>query len=491
MRNISLKKAPILTKAGKALYGMGDLGFSLVTNTIASFFMFFGTAVCGVPGTLMGLAYSLATVWDAVTDPIVGYFSDRKRSNLFGRRHWYIYISIFGMALVNVFLWNVPINSAPAVKFIWFVASLIMFNLCTTFFNTPNSALSVEISGDYNERTTIQSVRSVFLLIGTILPTVLMSVLQMPTDVYPDGRYNPESYTNMAYIASSVLFICGTISFIGSFSQVPRLKAKLKHEVIPPKKSFKTIFTDFFNVLKKPIYRNVILAYSISLVATAFLTSAGFHLFTYSFKLETMAMYALVALLFLMTIFSQPIWMWVVKKFDKRTAVLSGLLTMIIGVVYILVLFILRESISSSTMTGILIPGLALAGGGMGALYSMPTGMLGDAIAVEKLHTKEDNTATYTGFMTFGNKLSQSVALLIIGVMLDLIGFQEGSPVQTIGVQWGLGWIVFGGILASLIGGFVFYSKYDLKKSDVPDLDGVSIGDDDKTVIIGNDEDFE
>ncbi len=491
MRNISLKKAPILTKAGKALYGTGDLGFSLVTNTIASFFMFFGTAVCGVPGTLMGLAYSLATVWDAITDPIVGYFSDRKRSKLFGRRHYYIFISIFGMALVNVFLWNVPINAEPAVQFLWFVASLIMFNLCTTFFNTPNSALSVEISSDYNERTSIQSIRSVFLLIGTILPTVLMSVLQSPTPLCPDGRYNPESYTNMAYISSTVLFICGTISFIGSFSQVPRLKAKLLNEIVPPKKSFKTIFTDFFSVLKKPIYRNVILAYSISLVATAFLTSAGFHLFTYSFKLETMSMYALVALLFLMTIFSQPIWILVVNRFDKRAAVLSGLLTMIAGVSYICVLFIIRDSMSVSTMTVALIPGLICAGGGMGALYSMPTGMLGDAIAVEKLHTKEDNTATYTGFMTFGNKLSQSVALLVIGVMLDLIGFEEGRASQPIGVQWGLGWIVFGGILAALIGGFIFYSKYDLKKSDVPDLDGVSIDEDDKTVVVGSEENFE
>ena len=150
----------------------------------------------------------------------------------------------------------------------------------------------------------------------------------------------------------------------------------------------------------------------------------------------------------------------------------------------------MRENMKVSTMTLSLIPGLSLAGGGMGALYSMPTGMLGDAIAVEKLHTKEDNTATYTGFMTFGNKLSQSVALLVIGVMLDLIGFQEGSPVQTVEVEWGLGWIVFGGILAALIGGFIFYSKYDLKKSDVPDLDGVSI-EEDKTVIVGREDDFE
>ena len=490
MANGSVKKRPVLTTGGKCLYGVGDFGFSLVTNTIASFFMFFGTAVCGVSGSLMGVAYSIATVWDAITDPIVGYLSDRKRSVLFGRRHWYIFLSIFGMALVNVFLWNVPVNSSTAVKFLWFVGSLMLFNLMTTFFNTPNSALSVEMTSDYNERTTIQSVRSVFMLIGTILPTVLMSVLQSPTAQFPDGRYNPMSYTNMAFITSSVLFLCGTLSFIGSFSQVPRLKAKLKDTARPPKKSLFAIFADFFKVLKKPLYRNLILAYAISLIAVAFLTSAGFHVFTYTFKLPSLVMYALTAMLFLMTIFSQPLWMWVVKRYDKKKAVLAGVLTSIVGISYLVVIFVSRGAIPNDAIPYLLIPGLVLAGGGVGALYSMPIGMMGDAITVEKMQTGIDNTATYTGFMTLGNKLSQSVALLIIGVLLDIIGFQEGSPTQTASVEWGLGWILFIGILASLIGGFVFFTKYSLRKSDIPN------GEDDEKqvvneVIIGDQTDLE
>lgn len=490
MANGALKKKPVLTTGGKCLYGIGDFGFSLVTNTIASFFMFFGTAVCGVSGSLMGVAYSIATVWDALTDPVVGYLSDRKRSTIFGRRHWYIFLSIFGMALVNVFLWNVPISSSTTVKFLWFTGSLMAFNLMTTFFNTPNSALSVEMTSDYNERTTIQSVKSVFMLIGTILPTVLMSILQGATPEFPDGRYNPASYTNMAFITSSALFLCGTLSFIGSFSQVPRLKSKLKNIERPPKKSLIAIFTDFFKVLKKPLYRNIILAYAISLMAVAFLTSAGFHVFTYTFKLPSLVMYALTAMLFLMTIFSQPLWMWVVKRYDKKRAVLVGVMTSIIGIGYLIVIFVSRGAIGEDAIAVLLVPGLALAGGGVGALYSMPIGMMGDAITVEKMRTGVDNTATYTGFMTLGNKLSQSVALLLIGVLLDLIGFEEGSPTQTASVEWGLGWILFVGILVSLIGGLIFFSKYSLKKSDIPkDEEGGEVVINEVTV--GDQTDFE
>lgn len=483
----SLKKRPVLTTGGKCLYGLGDFGFSLVTNTIASFFMFFGTAVCGVSGSLMGVAYSIATIWDAITDPIVGYLSDRKRSTMFGRRHWYIYLSIFGMAIVNVFLWNVPIDGSVALKFVWLVGSLMAFNLMTTFFNTPNSALSVEMTSDYNERTTIQSVKSVFMLIGTILPTVLMSILQGSTPMYPDGRYNPESYTNMAFITSSALLICGTFSFIGTYSQVPRLKSKLKDTERPPKKSLIVIFKDFFKVLKKPLYRNIILAYAISLMAVAFLTSAGFHVFTYTFKLPSLVMYALTAMLFLMTIFSQPIWSWVVRRYDKKIAVIVGVLTSIIGVGWLVVVFFIRGSVGEA-IPYLLIPGLALAGGGVGALYSMPIGMMGDAITVEKAQTGVDNTATYTGFMTLGNKLSQSIALLLIGILLDIIGFQEGSPTQTVAVEWGLGFILFIGILVSLICGLIFFSKYSLKKSDIPNSDEVV--EEKNVVTMGDQSDF-
>ena len=389
---------------------------------MSSFLMFYGTVVAGVSGTLMGLAISLATVWDALTDPIMGYWSDRHMGKWMGRRHGFIFVAIFGMSIVNVLIWSVPIGAPEAVKFVWFALGMIMINTFNTFFATPNSALGVELSGDYYERISIQSFKSVFFLIGSLLPTVVMALLQNA----PDSRYTPDSYRTMSYIAGTVMLICGSICFLGSYSQVPRLKAKAIKDNVQ-KLSLLSIFKNFFSTFRVPIYRNLILGYAITMMSSVFLTSAGLHVLTYSFKLESTTMYLLLAGLFLMTIFSQPIWIALVKRFDKRFAILAGLGTTLTGVVYLGVVFVLREGFSPGAMPYMVLPALIAAGAGMGALYSLPTSMMGDAASVEKARTHEEKTGTYTGFMTLANKIGQALASLLVGVVLDLVGLMIGE----------------------------------------------------------------
>ncbi|MGN1098942.1 MAG: MFS transporter [Christensenellales bacterium] len=470
MSKISLKKAPTITTGAKIAYGAGEMGYSVIVTTISGFMMFFGTVVCSVSGSLMGLAISLATVWDALTDPVMGYLSDRHNSKLMGRRHGFILAAIFGMSIVNVMIWSVPIDASSGVKFIWFLMCMILINTFNTFYATPNSALGVELSGDYYERISIQSVKSVFFLIGSLLPTVTMAVLQSGEG----ARYLPESYRTMSYIASSIMLICGTICFLGSYSQIPRLKAKAAKDNVK-KRSFKSIFSNFFLTLKVPIYRNLILGYSVTMMSSVFLTSAGLHVLTYTFKLESMSMYLLMAGLFLMTILSQPLWIFLVKKFDKRFSILAGMGTTLAGILYLGVIFVMRNNFSAAAMPYVILPALFAAGAGMGAIYALPTSMIGDAAAAEKAKTHEEKTGTYTGFMTLANKIGQAAASLFVGVMLDVIGFQEGAKEQTASVEWGLGWIVITGLVLTLIGGMILYSRYNLKKSDIPDTDEVLV----------------
>lgn len=458
-----IKKTPMTSARGKLMLGMGDFGFSMVTNTVASFLMFFGTAVCGISGTLMGLVTATSTAWDAVTDPVVGFISDNSRSRTFGKRHGFLLMAIFGVAIMNVVLWNVPMTINSLGKWAWILACMLVYDVFTTFFATPCSALSVELAGDYDERAKIQSVRSVFQLIGTIGPIVLMSVLQASS-----GQYDVSSYKKMAYITSCCMLVCGIFSYFCTYASVPRLRLKSGENKKRERFNLKKIFKNFFVVLKKPLYKNLILGYTVSMMATSFLTMSGLHVLTYTFHLGSTEMYALVAGLFLMTIFSQPIWILIVKKFDKKVAILSGICTTLVGIVVLLGVFLSRASIDPAQMPLCLACALFLAGAGMGALYSMPTAMMGDAVAVENAKTKVDNTGTYTGFMTLANKLSAAGASLIIGVLLDLIGFNEGSPVQPPQVEAGLGWMIIIGIFTVLVIGSFFYAKYDLKKDDIP-----------------------
>ena len=92
------RKIPILDKIG---YGSGNFTIGIANQVIGIYLIFYCTAILNIPGSLVGLALSLSIIWDAITDSLMGYFSDMTKSKLFGRRHQYILIGVIGLALSN------------------------------------------------------------------------------------------------------------------------------------------------------------------------------------------------------------------------------------------------------------------------------------------------------------------------------------------------------------------------------------------------------
>ena len=112
-------------------------------------------------------------------------------------------------------------------------------------------------------------------------------------------------------------------------------------------------------------------------------------------------------------------------------------------------------------------PCLFVSGLGAGALYSLPHSMYADVVTMEQYHTGRNNAGRYTGYYTFTYNFSNSIALLFIGVLLQLVGFDSLQPVQTLEVQAGLGKLVFLGSSIAVTVAILIFSEYKLKRSDV------------------------
>lgn len=181
MKTLSKRKG--VSKLDMIALGLGDLGYSLVSCTVATYIVSFGTMA--LPGlganfaTLMGIATGIAVVCDAISDPIMGYLSDKFKSKIFGQRHLFMLIGLIGMMISSIAVWCVPFRTLGTVgTFLYFTLFLILLRTFNTMYYTPVGAFSVEISNDYNERTTIQAVRSVFYIVGMLLPVVIMGAFQ-------------------------------------------------------------------------------------------------------------------------------------------------------------------------------------------------------------------------------------------------------------------------------------------------------------------------
>ena len=439
----------------KFYYGVGDLGYSTITSTLSNFIMFFGTSVLGISGALMGLAVSLGVFWDAISDPIIGYYSDNLSSPL-GKRHPFMIIGVLGLCAINLAIWLVP-NEAPTwVKFIWILLSLLALQTFSTFFGTPHMALGLEMTNDPNEQTSIQCYRTVFSLIGMMLPTVFMFIF-MPSSASSQGQLETQGYVNIAYASSILCLVFGLITIFGTLKrQVCCPKEKIKKQ----KGLFKSLFTDVFGILKKKQYRILILGYAISLLASSILTAAGMHMFTYCFHFNSQQISVLLAAFIVSAVVSQFIWSKISKGIGKKKTLIRGLSLGIIAILVVWAIFILRDFFSTTILFWIVFSLIFSVGLGTGVLFSFPISLFGDVMAKDFEVQSSNKVGIYSGIMTLASKVSNAFALAIIGVVLDLIHFSSSSPVQPLSVQNGLGLLVLLGTVMSLGFSISIFSKF-------------------------------
>lgn len=444
--------------ATKLSYGVGNAGYGVVSQTMNNFIFSFGSIALGMPGTLVSIAIALSIIWDAFSGPIVGNLSDKIRNKKFGRRHGLMLVGCIGMTLFNIALWCMPISMDVAIQFVWLLTALLLMETCNTCFVTPYIALGTEMSDDYNERTSIQSYKTVFFLIGMVLPTLLAGVFMSANG----GYENPQNYLYIALCTSSICIVCCLLSIWGTRKVIPRLNERIKNQPVKIRGE-KGLFTEFFSILKKRDFRAIIIGYTLALISAAFLTGIGIHVFKYTFGIKDGLVTALLGCLLVSAILSQPFWYFLSRKWNKLNALKVALSVSILGVLFISVLFLLRVSIDASLIFWLLAGSVAISGFGTGALYSLPISMYADLIGEERKKSGYERSGTYNAFLTFAYKIANAIALVIVGVSLDIMGFSSENSSQPESVKMWLGIVLIAGILLSLISALIFYSKYRFK----------------------------
>lgn len=459
-----LKTKKQLPLFNKICYGMGSMGYSSLSQTLNSFIMFFGTSVMGISGSLVGIAIAIASLWDGISDPLVGHLSDRTRNKFFGRRLGYVFFAIFGVALCNLFLWNMP-NGNQAFMFCWLLFFMLLQETVNTFFSTPMSALGLDLAPDYNEQSKVQSFKTVFNIIGMILPSILLFFFMPSISIGVQTEYTQEGFVAIAYINSSLMILCG---LIGVFGNLRRVQKNNKIEsMYNEKQSFKKLMGGYFDVFKKSSFACIILGYSVSQMASSFLTSIGMHLFTYCYHFSSTQISLLLMCIFGGAIISQPVWIALSKRIDKKLTVITALSVVLMGIGTTAISFLFRTYIDVSIIYPVTCFTIFICGFGTGAMYSLPISMYADVVSLEKYETGENKSGAYLGYYSFTYNLSNSISLLVMGFLLDLIKFDSSLPVQPMSVQKGLGVIVFCGCSIALACAILIFSKYKIKRADV------------------------
>lgn len=153
-----------------AAYGFGGIIPIALFNIAGQLMGLIGNISLGLSAFWLGVIMIIPRLWDAVSDPLVGHFSDNTRSR-WGRRRPFLLIGGITVALSFVLMWWIPDSELIRVwfpndaSFQWFQLIYILFWLLVfftacTIFEIPHGALGMEMSTDYHERTRLFSAKS-------------------------------------------------------------------------------------------------------------------------------------------------------------------------------------------------------------------------------------------------------------------------------------------------------------------------------------------
>src|SRR5512133_1259206 len=164
-------KLPLRVKIG---FGIGDLGGNLFFTAMGFYSLIYLTDTVKVAAALAGAAILIGKFWDAVTDPMMGFISDRTRSR-WGRRRPYFLFGSVPLLLTMWYFFSAPdYSTSQTMGFLWAAFALCLLNTAYTVVNIPYGSLTPEITKDYQERTTLNGFRFSFAVIGTMLGAAIV-----------------------------------------------------------------------------------------------------------------------------------------------------------------------------------------------------------------------------------------------------------------------------------------------------------------------------
>lgn len=268
-------KLPARTKLA---FGFGSFAFGIKDQGFSALLMLYYNQVVGLPASQVGLAIMVATLVDAVLDPVIGQWSDHHRSKL-GRRHPFMYGAALPMAIAYALFWSPP-EASQTVQMLWLIVGSIVVRLSISLYEIPSSALMAELTHDYAERTALSTYRSLFMAIALVgMGIVVFKVFLVPTAEQPVGQLNGAGYARYGLVAAGLMLLSVLVAARGTHDRIPSLIASV------PERSAEGLLPSLRMLLTDRAYVSVVLCIFFFAVGGGVAGTLGTYLNTYFWKL--------------------------------------------------------------------------------------------------------------------------------------------------------------------------------------------------------------
>lgn len=408
----------------KIFYGFGALMDGGGVALMACVLLKYMTDTLLIASAAASTIMLISKIWDAITDPIMGYISDNTRSK-FGRRKPYMFIGGISL-IIALFLLFAPIRewgiTDQAGLIAWMLIFYMVWNTCSTCSQVPYTSMASDISPSFKERNNANTIKVVFVAaasgIAYLVPLLLLNAMQ---DV-DNPTLSPTAFWLIMASVFGLLFGGGLV--ICAFGTKERIKPA------PHEAKVKFNFKEFLKGYITP-YKNKSYAWHIGMYVSAFtcmdmLSALAAYYADHVWRntivdlgfmtMEFSSMFV-VAPLMVAAVIAFPLVRWVMDKKGKGFAFRMGLPFYIIGGILIAVL-------NPVWCPPLVIPFVAfIMGFGFGGAQMIPWMIFPDTLDICELATGERPTGNYSGMMTLIRKVAGALGVGLIGWILTGVGY--------------------------------------------------------------------
>ncbi len=395
--------------SSKLAWGLGGLADNFMMNAVVAMIMPIYNIGFGVSAIWLGVATAIPRFLDALTDPVMGGISDNTRSR-WGRRRPYILVGTILCAALFPLLWMPPF-ATEAGRLGWFFAVYFVFTLAYTIFVVPYTALGIELTTDYDERTRVMAWRMILGLMGSLTVPWIYRLTRI--DLFGGNEVDGIRPVSLLIALAILLFGLPPALFVRERKFVPsgaHFDFREGVRLILRNRPFLLLLFAYVVILcglfiggSFGLYVNIHHVFGGDKTAAATITGIS----------GTVTAIAAYASIFLAT--------WTATRFGKKTAMIWGLAIGALG---------------GATMWVTMTPAApyaqlisaALIGLGLQGCWLMVSSMTADICDVDELETGLRREGLFSALVGFVQKASFAIIALASGVFLRFSGYVENIP---------------------------------------------------------------
>lgn len=425
-------------------YGAPGVGAGYMYLLLSLYIMKFSTDVLLIAPAVMGTIFGISRVWDAISDPLVGYLSDRTQHSL-GRRRLWLLASILPVSAGFVMVFSPPESLTGSALIAWMAVGVIGFYSAMTIFIVPHMSLGAELTPNYHERSRLYGLRHAAFTIGSILAVGSMHLL------FQAEQESEAAVRGLAFQLSALAAIATAVFILYA---VVRLRERQDFQG----RVNESVFSAFKDVWKNKHAKLVLVVTFIEHTGSAVIGLLTLYVAQYVVGRPELA--ALIILSYMIpSTLSVPMWVPLSRRFGKiRLWIFSMLLTGFSFGAMFLLPFIDGER-TTLIFVAAVFAGLAAGCGG-----TIAPSVQSDIIDYDEYLTGERKEGSYFAAFNFVHKSAIGVMTLITGYVLQFSGFVPNQE-QTQAVQ--ISMVFLYGLLpliCYIIGAYLF-SRFSLDEA--------------------------